>query len=339
MRTYVLEPGHQGLEALRQAEIATPVPGPGEILIRVRACSLNYRDQLLIQGRYFGGPIRTAAIPLSDGAGEVAAIGAGVTRFAVGDRVAGTFFLDWEDGPADARKVATSLGAPPATGMLAEYALLPERAVVPIAPSLSFEEAATLPCAGVTAWNALTEGPRRLQPGDTVLLLGTGGVSLIALQLARAAGAAVIITSSSDAKLERARAMGATHGINYRATPDWGAAAAQAAGPNGISHIVEVGGPGTIAQSIQAIGYGGEIGIIGLLAAEGQSNPLALMTRGATMRGIFVGSRAMAERLNAAVEANGIRPVIDRVFAFADAVDAYRYQSGSDLFGKVVISV
>lgn len=339
MRSYIIEPGREGLDAARQIEAEMPSPGRGEVLVRVRACSINYRDQLIIRGRYFGGPIQSPTVPLSDGAGEVSAIGEGVTRFAPGDRVAATFYLDWDDGPASALKLAISLGAPRAPGMLAEYVVLPERALVPLAPSLSFEEAATLPCAGVTAWNALMEGPRPVRPGDVVLLLGTGGVSLLALQIARAAGAEIIITSSSDAKIERAKALGAAHGINYRETPEWGAEADRLAGSRGISHIVEVGGPGTLAQSMAAIGYGGEIALIGLLDTDGHPNPLALLTRVALMRGIFVGSRAMAERLNAGVEVSGIRPVIDKVFAFDDAVEAYRYQATGDLFGKVVLRI
>ena len=338
MRRYVVKAGAADLGALVMEEAAKPSPGPGELLIRVRACSLNYRDQLVVQGRYFGGTLQADTVPLSDGAGEVEAVGAGVTRFAVGDRVAGTFFQNWADGPANA-EAGAALGAPPADGMLRDYAVLPERGVVRIADTLSFEEAATLPCAGVTAWNALFEGPRRLRPGDCVLVLGTGGVSLIALQLAKAAGARVIATSSSDAKLERVREIGADATINYRDVADWGAAAAKLAGPGGISHVVEVGGPGTLAQSMQAVGYAGEVSLIGVLTQQGDTSPRALMPKGAWVRGIFVGSAGMANRLNAAVDAAGIKPVIDRVFPFEQAADAYRYQSSPDLLGKVVITV
>lgn len=338
MRAWRLKAGAASLDDLALAEVARPEPGPGEVLIRVRACSLNYRDQLIVQGHYFGGPIAAEITPLSDGAGEVEAVGAGVTRFAPGDRVAGTFFQNWWDGPPRP-DAGPALGAPPAKGMLAEYVALPEGGVVHIAKSLSFEEAATLPCAGVTAWNALMEGPKSVRPGAHVLVLGTGGVSLLALQIAKAAGATVIATSSSDEKLERVRALGAAHGVNYRAVPQWGAAVARMTRKGGVDHVVEVGGAGTLAQSFQAVGFTGEVALIGVLTREGDTSPHALMMKGASARGIFVGSRGMAERLNAAIDANGIRPVVDRVFPFEEAVAAWRYQSSGALFGKVVIAV
>lgn len=337
MRAYRLSQGAASLDALQRVELDRPEPRRGEVLIRVRACSLNYRDQMIVQGRYFGGPIDQAITPLSDGAGTVEAIGEDVTRFAVGDRVAGIFFQNWFDGPPNPA-AGPALGAPPAKGMLAEYVTLPETGVVRIAETLSFEEAATLPCAGVTAWNALAEGPRCVRPGSSVLVLGTGGVSLLALQIARAAGATVIATSSSDEKLERVRALGASQGVNYRSDANWGATAARLAG-GGVGHVIEVGGAGTLAQSMQAVGYAGEVALIGVLTQQGDTSPHTLMMKGAWLRGVFVGSRAMAERLNAAVDAAGIKPVIDRVFPFEAAADAYRYQSSATLFGKVVISV
>ena len=338
MRAYRLSKGATSLDDLKRVEADKPVPGPGEVLIRVRACSLNYRDQAIPTGNYFGGVIDRDIVPLSDGAGEVEAVGAGVTRFAVGDRVAGTFFQNWGDGPPHPA-AGPALGAVPAKGMLAEYVTLPEGGVVHIAKTLSFEEAATLPCAGVTAWNALMEGPKSVRPGSHVLILGTGGVSLLALQIARAAGATVIATSSSDEKLERVKALGAAHGINYRTTADWGTAAAKLTGGTGVDHVVEVGGVGTLAQSMQAVGFNGEVALIGVLTRTGETGPHALMMKGASLRGIFVGSRGMAERLNACIDANGIKPVIDKVFAFEQAAEAYRYQSSSALFGKVVIAV
>jgi len=338
MRAYRLSKGATSLDDLNIVEADTPVAGPGEVLIRVRACSLNYRDQAIPTGNYFGGVIDRDIVPLSDGAGEVEAVGEGVTRFAVGDRVAGTFFQNWGDGPPHPA-AGPALGAVPAKGMLTEYVTLPEGGVVHIARTLSFEEAATLPCAGVTAWNALMEGPKSVRPGSHVLILGTGGVSLLALQIARAAGATVIATSSSDDKLERVKALGAAHGINYRTTADWGVAAAKLTGGTGVDHVVEVGGVGTLAQSMQAVGFNGEVALIGVLTRSGETGPHALMMKGASLRGIFVGSRGMAERLNACIDANGIKPVIDKVFAFEDAAEAYRYQSSEALFGKVVISV
>lgn len=338
MKAWVLKAGATSLDDMHLEERGTPEPGPNEVLIRVRACSLNYRDQLIPLGKYMGGTIAQDIIPLSDGAGDVVAVGRDVTRFAVGDRVAGTFFQNWDDGPPTPG-AGPALGAPPADGMLAEYVVLPEQGVVALATSLSVEEAATLPCAGVTAWNALMEGPRPTRTGDTVLVLGTGGVSLLALQIAKAAGATVIATSSSDEKLDRVKALGADHVINYRATPDWGAEAVRLTGGKGVDHIVEVGGAGTLAQSIQAVGYGGEIALIGVLTREGDTSPHGLMFKGASLRGIFVGSRGMAQRLNNFVDTHKIKPVVDRTFAMDTAKDAYRYQASPDLFGKTVITL
>ena len=336
MKAWQLDKGATSLDALHLVEAERPEPAPGEVLIRVRACSLNYRDQLIPLGQYMGGAVDRNITPLSDGAGEVAAIGAGVTQYKVGDRVAGTFFQNWVSGPPHAG-VGPALGAPPAKGMLAEYVTLPEHGVVPVAQSLSFEEAATLPCAGVTAWNALMEGAPPAGPGRWVAVLGTGGVSLLALQIAKAAGARVLATSSSDEKLARVKAMGADAVINYRTTPDWGAEAFRLTG--GIDHVVEVGGQGTLAQSMAAVGFGGEIAFIGVLSREGNANPREMMFKAGRLRGIFVGSALMARRLNAAVDACGIRPVVDRVFDFDQARAAYDYQSSSALFGKVVIRV
>ncbi|WP_068076292.1 zinc-dependent alcohol dehydrogenase family protein [Novosphingobium lentum] len=336
MRQWLIRKGAASLDDLDMIEVARPEPGPGEVLVRVRACSLNFRDQLIPQGHYLGGAVDRDTVPLSDGAGEIAGIGAGVTGLALGDRVAGTFFLDWIDGPPNAGH-GPALGAPPTTGMLQDYVVLPAHAVVPLASSLSFEEAACLPCAGVTAWNALMEGPRPVKAGESVLVLGTGGVSLLALQIAKAAGARVIATSSSDEKLARVKAMGADDTINYRSVPDWGAAAAKLVG--GVDHVVEVGGSGTLAQSIAAVGYNGEISLIGVLTRQGDTGPHALMFKGATLRGIFVGSKGMAQRLNAFVDGHAIKPVVDRTFPIEQALDAYRYQGSSSLFGKVVITL
>jgi NADPH:quinone reductase-like Zn-dependent oxidoreductase len=336
MRAWRLPAGCASADQLELLEVPRPVPAAGEMLIRVRANSLNYRDQMIPKGRYFGGPIQVPITPLSDGAGVVESVGPGVTGFAIGDRVAGTFFQGWEDGPPKPAR-GDALGAPPAKGMLADYVTLPESGVVRLAGSLSFEEAATLPCAGVTAWNALMTGIRPLKSGASVLLIGTGGVSLLALQIAKAAGARVIATSSSDAKLERLRRIGADATINYKSESQWGAKAAQLAG-GGVDHVVEVGGPGTLAQSLQAVGFGGEIALIGVLSMQGDTNPMPLMMKGASLRGIFVGSAAMARELNGFVDRHAMRPVVDRVFDFADAKAAYAYQSSPDLFGKVVIA-
>ena len=336
MRAWQLPAGCASAEQLALIEVPLPVPGKGEVLIRVHANSLNFRDQAIPKGQYFGGQIKVTQIPLSDGAGVVEAVGPGVTRFVPGDRVAGTFFQGWQEGPPTPL-FGEALGAPPAKGMLAEYVTLPETGVVRLAGSLNFEQAATLPCAGVTAWNALMMGIRPLRSGSIVLLIGTGGVSLLALKIAKAAGARVIATSSSEQKLAQVRALGADLTLNYKTEPQWGAKAAELAG-GAINHVVEVGGLGTLAQSMQAVGFGGEIALIGVLTRQGDTNPMPLMLKGASLRGIFVGSAAMARDLNTFLDRHGVKPVVDRVFDFADAKAAYAYQSSAQLFGKVVIA-
>lgn len=336
MRAWQLPAGCSSIDQAELIELPRPQPAAGEVLVRVRATSLNYRDQAIAQGRYFGSAIKVAGIPLSDGAGVVEAVGTGVKSLAPGDRVAGTFFQGWQDGVPPAAK-GDALGCPPAKGMLADYVTLPETGVVRLAGSLRFEEAATLPCAGVTAWNALMKAARPLERGHSVLLIGTGGVSLLALRIAKAAGARVVATSSSDAKLARARELGADATLNYKSEPQWGARAAALAG-GGIDHVVEVGGLGTLAQSMQAVGFGGEIALIGVLSMQGDTNPMPLMLKGASLRGIFVGSASMARELNAFVDLHQLKPVVDRVFDFSEAKAAYAYQSSGALFGKVVIA-
>jgi NADPH:quinone reductase-like Zn-dependent oxidoreductase len=336
MRAWQLATGASSLDDLHLVDLEAPQPGPGQVAIRVHACSLNYRDQAVAIGRYIGGPVPAPTIPLSDGAGEVIGVGEGVTRFKVGDRVAGTFFQDWADGPPNAHPGA-ALGAAGADGMLAEVVVLPERGVVHIARTLSYAQAACLPCAGVTAWNALFEGPRPAKPGDRVLLLGTGGVSMLSLQLAKAAGCEVIVTSSSDAKIERARSLGADHGVNYRQIENWGQHVGVTFG--GVDKVVEVGGAGTLQQSLAAVRHNAEIALIGVLNPVGGPNPSGLMAMGAILRGIFVGSRGMATRLAAAIDANGIKPVIGATFGFEDVKKAFAHGASPELFGKVVIEV
>lgn len=335
MKAYEIQQGAISLEGLRQIERPDPTPQAGEILVRMRAASLNYRDNAIVTGRYFGGPVSRNIIPLSDGAGEVVALGANVTRFKVGDRVSGTFFRGWHCGPPPGPLVA--LGSP-ADGVLAEYCVFDQNDAVAIPPSLSFEEGATLACAAVTAWHAIVV-VCRVQAGDSVLLLGTGGVSIFALQLARAAGARVIVTSSSDDKLARARSLGADAGVNYKRTPDWEREVLALTQGHGVDHVIELGGPGTLARSMRAVGYAGHIALIGVLAGfEGDTNPHPLMLKGASLHGIFVGNRSHFEHLNAAFEVNRIKPVIDRTFAFESAADAYRHQLAGP-FGKVVVRI
>ena len=334
MRAWRLPAGSDGFDKLTLEELPDPVPGPGEVLIQIRACSINYRDFAVAAGKYFGGALKAPAIPLSDGAGQVIAAGPEVKRFEPGDRVQGSFFMNWEEGPP---RHSAALGDGFAPGMLAELVVLPETAVVKIAESLDYAQAACLPCAGVTAWNALHEGPRPLRPGDRVLVLGSGGVSMLALQLARAGGCEVIATSSSHDKLERVRELGASHAVNYKDMPDWGRYVGQELG--GVDKVVEVGGAGTAEQSMAALRTQGEVALIGVLAPEGGPNPRGLMMTAGTMRGIFVGSAAMAMRLNAAVDANGIAPLIGARFGFEQAKQAYAHAWGPDSFAKTVIEL
>jgi len=337
MNAYVIRKGSTSLEGLQRAERPDPQPGPHEILVRVRAASLNFRDQMILTGRYFGGPVNRDVIPLSDGAGEVVSVGPGVSRFKPGDRVAGTFFQVWIDGLPSG--LLPSLGAP-LDGMLAEHVVLHEDGAVAISKSLSFEEAATLPCAGVTAWNALMVSGASVKPGDTVLCLGTGGVSIFAVQFAKAAGARVFITSSSDDKIKRARELGASEGINYKRYPEWEKQVLEMTNGRGVDHVVEVGGVGTLARSFQTVGYGGKVALIGVLAGPtGDANPLGLMFKRASLHGIFVGSRRMFEEMNEAIEFNQIKPVVDKVFPFEKAVEAWRCFASGDFVGKVVIRV
>ncbi|MBV8742625.1 MAG: NAD(P)-dependent alcohol dehydrogenase [Sinobacteraceae bacterium] len=335
MRAWRLPADCTSVDQLELVELPIPHPGPQDVLVRVHANSLNFRDQAIAAGRYGGGPIKAAGVPLSDGAGVVADVGSNVTTLKVGERVAGAFFPQWRGGPPSAAR-GPALGCPPAAGMLSDYVVLPATGLVRLASSLSFEQAATLPCAGVTAWNALMAGPQPLQPGQSVLLIGTGGVSLLALQIARAIEARVVVISSSDAKLARVRALGADATLNHRSEPLWGSRVAELAG-GGIDHVVEVGGLGTLAQSIQAVGFGGEVALIGVLAMHGEVNPMPLMGKAASLRGIFVGPVGMADELNRFVDAHRLQPIVDRTFAFLDAKAAYAYQASAALFGKVVI--
>ena len=334
MRAWMLPAGSDGFDKLTLEELPDPAPGPGEVLIQVHACSLNYRDFAVAAGKYFGGALKAPAVPLSDGAGQVVAVGPGVTRFREGDRVQSSFFQAWEEGPP---RMGPALGDGFAPGMLAELVVLPQAGVVPMATSLDYAQAACLPCAGVTAWNALYEGPRALVPGNRVLVLGSGGVSMLALQLARAGGCEVIATSSSDDKLARIRELGAAHTVNYKTTPDWGGFVGRELG--GVDKVVEVGGAGTTEQSMAALRTQGEVALIGVLQPEGGPNPRGLMMTGGSLRGIFVGSAAMARRLNAAVDANGIAPLIGARFGFEQAKEAYAHAWGPDSFAKTVIEV
>jgi NADPH:quinone reductase-like Zn-dependent oxidoreductase len=328
--------GGDGPFFLKLVEVPVRQPGASEVLVRVRAVSLNRRDIYVRLGQY-PGPKPASLVPASDGAGEVVAIGNAVKRFRKGDRVAGIFFQKWLEGRPKADFLATALGGS-VDGMLSEYVTLDENGLVKLPKYLSFEEAATLPCAGVTAWNALvTRG--HTQPGDFVLLQGTGGVSVLGLQLALALGARPVITSSSDEKLERAKALGAFAIVNYKTTPEWDKAVVAATG-GGVQQALEVGGKDTIGRTLASLAPGGHVALIGGLSSFGGDIPaLALMGTNSTASGIYVGSRADFEALNAFLEKHPVKPAIDRVFPFEEAEKAYEYMNSGLLFGKVVIKL
>lgn len=310
-------------------------PGPNEVLVRVRATSLNRRDIMVLRGWYPVGD-RSTIVPLSDGAGEIVAVGDKVTRVKPGDRVVAQFFQTWLDGRPTAATGASALGGAQ-DGMLSEYVTLNEEGVLHFPAHLSFEEAATLPCAALTAWNGLvTRG--NLRSGDHVLLQGTGGVSIFGLQFAVAHGASAIITSSSDAKLARARDLGATHLINYRKTSEWARTVLDATNGVGAHHVLEVGGVGTLTQSLASLAHGGHIAIIGGLAGFGGEIPAAgMIGRSTSVSGIFVGSRTDFTTMNEFITQHRIKPVIDRVFDFAQADAAFVYMENGNHFGKIVI--
>ena len=336
MKAYQIKAGRQ-IAGLEQVQRSNPVPAAHEVHVRIHAVSLNYRDLMIADGKYLStgdAPV----IPCSDGAGKVIAVGAQVTRFRVGDRVTTSFFPDWVHGAPTPKNTANPLGAL-VDGVLAEELVLHEEALVAIPPHLSYAEAATLPCAGVTAWNALfVEGG--LRAGDSVLLLGTGGVSVWALQLAKAAGLRTIITSSSDEKLERARTLGASATINYKTTPEWQDEVLRLTDGRGVELVLEVGGQGTLTRSIASVRMGGTVAIIGAVSGfGGDFNPFALIGGAKRLSGIFVGSRSMLEDLNRFLSVTGIHPVVDRVFPFDDAREAYTHLEQAGHFGKLVIEV
>lgn len=325
-----------GLDGLLQADLPTPSPGPGEVLVRVHAVSLNYRDLLTVKGLY-NPRIPLPLIPCSDGAGEVVETGAGVTRWKPGDRVTTIFHQRWIEGPMAAAKMKSALGGD-LPGVLAEYAVLDEQGLAATPEHLSDEEAATLPCAAVTAWNALAAGA--IRPGQTVLIQGTGGVSLFALQLARLSGARVLGTSSSDEKLARARDLGLDAGVNYRSYPDWSRWALDQTGGEGVDLVVEVGGAGTLQHSLRAARIGGTVAVIGVLSGGEQTLSIpAILHRQIRLQGIYVGSRSDQEAMNRAISQAGLHPVVDRALAFVDFSKALETMEIDAHFGKVAIKV
>jgi NADPH:quinone reductase-like Zn-dependent oxidoreductase len=324
-----------GIDALKLADRPSPEPGHGQILVRVRASSINYRDLLTIEDPV-GRRLPYPRIPNSDCAGDVIGIGPGVEEFQVGDKVAGCFFQRWIDGPVSTDAMASALGGA-IDGVLAEEVVLEVGGAVPIPAHMSYQQAATLPCAALTAWHALVERGR-LRAGETVLLLGTGGVSIFALQIAAMHGARAIITSSSDEKLDRARAMGAWQTINYRETPDWELRVRELTGDEGVDQVVEVGGAGTLEKSIASTRVGGHIGLIGVLTG-GQINPTLIMRNSLRFNGIYVGSKAMFASMNRAFEAAQLEPVIDQTVPFEQSRDAFHSMREAGHFGKLVISL
>lgn len=334
MKAYhVVSPG--SLDGLKAVELPEPRPAAGQVLVGVRAASLNFRDLMVVGGSY--GKMDLPRVPLSDGAGEILAVGEGVSQWKPGDRVAGTFFQNWLRGGLHRGVSESALGGA-IDGVLREQLVLSADGVVSVPAHLSFPEAATLPCAALTAWNALiSQGG--VAASDTVLLQGTGGVSLFGLQFAKMHGARVIITSGSEEKLERARALGADETVNYRATPDWEREVFRLTGKAGVNHVLEVGGSDTFAKSLGALAPGGTISVIGGVSGFTTQAPLIdIIGRNALIRGIYVGNREMFEAMNRAISRHPLKPVIDREYAFADVVEAYRHLQSGAHFGKVVIT-
>lgn len=326
-----------GIDALQLTERPDPTPGHSQVVVKVKAVSLNYRDLMTVK---HGGMrnLRLPLIPCSDGAGEVVKIGPGVSRVKPGDRVAGIFLQTWLAGDTNTAHGQSALGGA-IDGMLAEQVVLHEDGLVHIPEHLSYEEASTLPCAAVTAWQGLvTKGG--MKAGDMVLVQGTGGVSIFALQFAIMAGARVIITSSSDEKLARAKQLGAAEGINYKTTPNWDTRALELTDGEGVDHVVEVGGAGTLEKSFQAVRVGGTVSLIGVLTgAGGQVNPLPVLLKSIRLQGIYVGSRETFEAMNRAIDINRMRPVIDRIFSFAQTREAFKLMESAAHFGKIVIAL
>jgi NADPH:quinone reductase-like Zn-dependent oxidoreductase len=337
MRAYLLPKGGAGIDGLVEVDRPMPKPLHRQVLVKVIACSLNYRDLGIVRGSY-RQPIRENLVPLSDGAGEVVEVGPGVSRVKTGDKVTSCFFQRWVGGEPSPHVHTSALGGG-IDGMLTEYIALEEEGVVKIPGHLSIEEGATLPCAAVTAWEAIMNHAK-LVAGQTVLLQGTGGVSIFGLQFAHMMGITAIITSSSDDKLARAKALGAAHGINYKTTPEWDKAAIACNGGRGVDHVLEVGGANTLTPSFGAIRVGGKVSIIGGLSGGARElNPGLIFAKRANVQGISVGSMQTFETMNAAIAANQLKPVIDRVFGFDEVHAAYKHMESGAHFGKIVIRV
>lgn len=336
MKCYEMQ-GPGGSDGLAFVDKPVPEPGEGEVLVRLKAATLNYRDLLTVKGGY-GSRQKFPLVPVSDGAGVVERVGPGVSEFAAGDRVIGSFFENWLSGEPSETKMRAALGGS-ADGVLTEYRIFPNHALVRTPEHLSDVEAAALPCAGLTAWSAVVK-LGGIRPGQTVLTQGTGGVSLFALQFAKMCGARVIATSSSDAKIERLKQLGADHTLNYRATPDWGKKAREWTG-QGVDLVVEVGGVGTLNESIRATRIGGTIAFIGVLAGPPQSDsrlPLMVMQQ-QRLQGVTVGSVEDLKAMVDAIAQQRMKPVIDKTFSFDQAKQAFFHMESGAHFGKVAIAI
>ena len=336
MKAYEIQ--QPGIDNLAIAEREMPKAKFGEVLIQFHAFSLNYRDLMMVEGKY-NPRMKLPAIPFSDGAGEIVSVGEGVTKWKVGDRVCPIFMQGWGEGEPNAEKSKTALGGGGDwDGVLREFGSFSQDSIVRIPEHLSFEEAATLPCAAVTAWNALSVSGA-IKAGDTVLTLGTGGVSVFAVQFAKIFGARVISTSGSDEKIAKLKSLGADETINYRDCEDWDKAVLELTGRGGVDHVVEVGGSGTMARSVNVAKIGGHVAVIGVLANGGDFNPVSLLMKAVRMQGIFVGSRAMFEDMNRAITISGLHPVIDKTFSFGEVREALHYMESGSHFGKIVIKI
>jgi NADPH:quinone reductase-like Zn-dependent oxidoreductase len=332
MKKYIIKPGEKGIDALHVREMTSRQLKPDEVCVRVHAVSLNYRDLINVNRG-----VRQELIPLSDGAGEVEETGSDVTDLQAGDRVVGLFFPLWQSGDIDAAKFAAARGGTPTDGMLARYVYGPANSFLKFPDHLSYEEASTLPCAGLTAWNALVvQG--ELKSGQTIVIMGTGGVALFALQLSKNIGARAILISSTDEKLQKARRMGADELINYTNTPNWEGAVLEKTSQIGADLILELGGGGTLARSMESAKINGRISLVGVLTGfDGQVNPLPILRKSLAVKGIYVGSGDMQKQFHAALEQNTIHPVIDRTFNFDQVKEAYQYLQSGRHFGKIVI--
>ena len=334
MKVWEVHP-KQGTEALQLTERPIPSLSPGRVLLKMKAASLNYRDLLTVRNAH-ASPEKPPFVPLSDGVGEVVAVGEGVTRVNLGDRVAGIFMQAWIAGGFSAEKSSSALGGA-LDGILAEHVVLDAEGVVPVPAHLSDTEAASLPCAAVTAWHALM-ADGTLKPGDTVLLQGSGGVSLFALQFANIVGVNVIATSSQDHKLARLMQLGAAHGINYKTDPTWEKTVFKLTDKVGVDRVIEVAGGNTLNQSLRAVRYCGHISLIGVLSGfSAEISTVSILHKGIRVQGIYVGSRDMFEQMNRAISLHQIKPIIDRVFPFKDIHQALDYMESGAHFGKIAI--